>query len=88
MNPFKKFEEKLKNLQEDNSAGDGGAFGTPAEMIYNPNHLVTGDTYARGDARNLFMGGGKNGKNKTKKTPIIRRAKIENLLDGNKKKKS
>lgn len=73
MNPFEKFEQKLKSITEDNSAGAGGAFGTPQET---PN-MTSGDTYARGDARNVF--GGKLTKKKKKKTPIIRRSKIEKI---------
>jgi len=65
---------------EDITAGDGGAFGTSIEPIYNPSiNITSSDTYARGDARNIF------GNSKFK---IQRRGKTPNIiLKGKKKRK-
>jgi hypothetical protein len=65
-------------LLEDIIAGDGGAFGTAQEPIYSPNNITSGDTYARGDSRNIFGNA---------KVKIQRRNNIPNLLTGKKKKK-
>jgi hypothetical protein len=65
-------------LLEDMVAGDGGAFGTAQEPIYSPNNITSGDTYARGDSRNIF---------RNAKIKIQRRNNIPNLITGKRKKK-
>jgi len=52
MESTSKFEKLfLKALQEDMTAGAGGALGTPAKPVYSPESPTSGDTYAPGDAR-------------------------------------
>ena len=64
-----KFQQLVSRLLESNTAGAGGCLGTPAQPIYDPNTQITsGDTYALGDARNVF------GLNTTKK-PSKKKAK-------------
>lgn len=65
-------------LLEDIVAGDGGAFGTAQEPIYSPNNITSGDTYARGDSRNIFGRG---------KIVIQRRNKAPNLFSKKRRKK-
>lgn len=58
-------------LKESNTAGPGGCLGTPTQPIYDPNTQITsGDTYAPGDARNLF--GGVSKPKKKKKHPLAK----------------
>lgn len=67
-------------LLEDNIAGEGGAFGTPSQAIYDPNTSITsGDKYAPGDSRNIFGYG--------KKFPILRRNIIKPIKKRRKKRK-
>jgi hypothetical protein len=50
-----KFQVLVDSILEDVAAGAGGAFGTPAQPVYNPaSNISSGDTYAPNDARNLF----------------------------------
>ena len=65
-------------LLEDMTAGDGGALGTAQEPIYSPNNIVSTDTHARGDLRNIFGNA---------KVKIQRRNNIPNLITGKKGKK-
>ena len=89
---FKKFQQIIDNILESNTAGEGGAFGTPNIPIYNPpDDIQSSDTYAKNDSRNIFGGvftekpkKGKKGKRKNKKksnTPsVIRRNLPKNIL--------
>lgn len=80
---FKKFQLLINNILESNSAGEGGALGTPETPIYNPpNDIQSGDKYSTGDNRNIFGGvfskkttkkSSKKSKNKKKKPLIIKR---------------
>lgn len=65
-------------LFEDNFAGNGGALGSAQTPIYSPDNIVSGDTYAPGDSRNIFGRG---------KPVIQRRNKIPNLLSKKRRKK-
>lgn len=51
-----KFQQIINNILENmNAAGAGGVFGAPQAAIYNPpNATSTTDSYAPGDAKNLF----------------------------------
>lgn len=52
---FNKFDLMVTTILEDNSSGDGGAFGTAQQPIYNPpSDVSSGDKYAENDNRNLF----------------------------------
>jgi len=72
-----KFQTLVKTLLENNTAGAGGALGTPQQAVYNPpNNINSGDKIQTGDARNI-MGGvfplEKKKKTKKKKPLVIRR---------------
>ena len=77
---FKKFQALVINILENmNSAGAGGALGTPQEPVYNPpNNVNSSDSLARNDARNIYGGmfpskKSKKRKSKNKKPLVIRR---------------
>jgi hypothetical protein len=79
---FKKFQILVNTILENmNSAGAGGAFGTPQQASYNPPANVnSGDSIATGDGRNIFGGylpletkNKKKSKKKNKKPLMIRR---------------
>ena len=80
-----KFQSLVEQLLENNTAGSGGALGTPQQPIYNPpTNISSGDTYAQGDAR-IVMGGvfpleTKKKKKKKKKKPLIIRRNLQRAL--------
>jgi hypothetical protein len=72
------FQALVNNILENmNAAGAGGSLGTPQEPVYNPpSNVNNSDSMARGDARYVYGGFSKKGKNKSKKknkSLIIRR---------------
>jgi hypothetical protein len=75
---FNKFQILVNTLLENNTAGSGGALGTPQQAIFNPPvSISSADTYAQEDARNVMGGvfplqGKKKGKKKSKKQkPLV-----------------
>lgn len=84
-----KFQVLVKTILENmNAAGDGGAFGTPQQAVYDPANPVSGNTYAPNDNRNVTGAffpakGTKKGKKKSKKKVkplVIRRNLPKNTL--------
>lgn len=81
---FNKFQHLINSiLNEMNTAGSGGAFGTPAEASFNPpDNITSGDTIAKGDGRNVYGGVFPKSKNKkkSKKPLVIKRTLPKNTL--------
>lgn len=75
---FNKFQTLVNTILENNTAGSGGALGTPQQPIFNPpSSISSADKYAEHDAR-VVMGGvfplqkNKKGKKKSKKQkPLV-----------------
>jgi hypothetical protein len=81
---FNKFQILVNTLLENNTAGSGGALGTPQQAIFNPPvSISSADTYAQGDARNVMGGvfplqGKKKRKKKSKKQkPLVIRRNLQ-----------
>lgn len=73
------FSTIFKNiLLEDMYSGDGGSFGAAQEPIFSPDNIVSRDSYAKGDARNIFGNA---------KFKIQRRGKAPNIIIGKRRKK-
>lgn len=81
---FNKFQQLINSILENmNVSGAGGAFGTPAEASFNPpDNITSGDTIARGDARNIYGGvfTKSKKKKKSKKPLVIKRTLPKNTL--------
>jgi hypothetical protein len=66
---FDKFQGLIKTILENvNSSGAGGCFGTPQQGVYNPpTNINSTDSFASGDGRNIFSGVFNKPKHKGKK---------------------
>jgi len=77
-----KFQQAFELIMEDNTAGDGGAFGSPAQAVYGPpDSINSSDSIAKGDSRNIYGGvfpatKSKKKNKKNSKTPLIIRRSL------------
>jgi len=76
---YNKFQILFNTILENmNTAGTGGAFGSPEQAVYDPTNPVSGNTYAPNDGRNIF--GGVLPAKSSKKRKKISKKKVKPLV--------